>query len=127
MQDKTRTAIKTAPAKIYIKRIQDWSNDQKISEHILSAWQYIEPIAGFVDKNSFTAIKLSFGEEGSDGYIRPAWLAGLLSALREKTENLFIVETNTLYREKRSNAVGHLHVAGSHGYSLDKLGDRKSV
>ena len=79
-------------------------------------------MADFIGRDDFTAIKLTFGEEGSDGYIKPAWLADFLKSLKQKTGNLFIVETNTLYREKRSNAVGHLHVAASHGYSIDKLG-----
>jgi uncharacterized Fe-S center protein len=122
LQNHSKTAPKITPSKVYIKRLQDWSSDQKISETILSAWKYLEPMAGFIDKNSFTAIKLTFGEEGADGYIKPAWLADFISSLKQKTENLFIVETNTLYREKRSNAVGHLHVAANHGYSLDKLG-----
>jgi len=113
---------KITPGKVYIKRLQDWSSDQKISEGVLSAWQYMEPTIDFIDKNSFTAIKLTFGEEGSDGYIKPAWLAAFIKHLKQKTENLFITETNTLYREKRSNAAGHLHVAASHGYSIDKLG-----
>ena len=122
MQNHSKTAPKIAPSKVYIKRLQDWSIDQKISETILSAWQYLEPMVDFIGKGDLTAIKLTFGEEGADGYIKPAWLAGLLESLKQKTENLFIVETNTLYREKRSSAVGHLHVAAGHGYSLDKLG-----
>ncbi len=122
MQKPTNKAPKITPSKVYIKRLQDWSVSQKINETILSAWQYLEPMIDFIDKDGFTAIKLTFGEEGSTGYIKPEWLAGLLSSLKNRTQNLFIVETNTLYREKRSNAVGHLHVASSHGYSLDKIG-----
>lgn len=122
MQNHSKLTPKIIPSKVYIKRLQDWSGDQKINEAILSMWQYMGQIIDTIGKNSFTAVKLTFGEEDNDGYIRPAWLAGLLKSLRERTENLFVVETNTLYREKRSNAVGHLLVAASHGYSLDKLG-----
>ncbi|MEK7867972.1 MAG: DUF362 domain-containing protein [Candidatus Omnitrophota bacterium] len=122
MQNHSNKAPKITPSKVYIKRLQDWSLDQKISEAVLSAWQYLKPIVDFKDKNSFTAIKLTFGEEGASGYIKPAWLTDILNSLRETTENLFIAETNTLYREKRSNAIGHLHVANSHGYSFDKVG-----
>lgn len=122
MQNHPKTAPKITPGKVYIKRLQDWSGDQKISETVLSAWQCLEPVSDFIGKGSFTAIKLTFGEEGTSGYIKSAWLTGLLGFLKQKTENLFIVETNTLYREKRSNAVGHIHVADSHGYGLDKTG-----
>ncbi|MDO8603014.1 MAG: DUF362 domain-containing protein [Candidatus Omnitrophota bacterium] len=122
MQNHSKAAPKTTPSKVYVKRLRDWSDDQQINETVLSAWQCLEPTLDFIDKNSFTAIKLTFGEEDTSGYIKPVWLAGILNSLKQKTENIFIVETNTLYREKRSNAVGHLHVANSHGYSLDKIG-----
>ena len=122
MQNHSNKTPKIIPSKVYIKRLQDWSSDQKISEAVLSAWQCMGPIVDFIDKDSFTAIKLTFGEEGALGYVKPAWLADLVKYLKQKTENLFIAETNTLYREKRSNALGHLYVANSHGYSLDKVG-----
>ena len=122
MQNHSKSAPKIIPSKVYIKRLEDWSDSQKISDTLLSVWQHVEPFVNFIDNKSFTAIKLTFGEEGADGYIKAPWLAGLISSLRQKTENLFIVETNTLYREKRSNTVGHLNVAHSHGYSLEKTG-----
>jgi hypothetical protein len=109
-------------SKVYLKRLPDWSDERKINEAVLCAWQRLEAMFDFADKNAFTAIKLTFGEEGADGYIRPGWLADFLGLLKQKTENLFFAETNTLYREKRSNSVGHLRVASSHGYSLDKTG-----
>jgi len=122
LQKPSNKTQKITPSKVYLKRLQDWSDDQKISETVLSMWQHIEPMLDFISKDSFTAIKLTFGEEGTSGYIKPAWLTGFLNSLSQKTENAFIVETNTLYREKRSNAVGHLRVAESHGYSLGKTG-----
>ncbi|MDP2920872.1 MAG: DUF362 domain-containing protein [Candidatus Omnitrophota bacterium] len=110
------------PSKVFLKRLSDWSSDQKINETVLSAWQNIEPLIDFITAGNFVAIKLTFGEEGASGYIKSAWLSGLIKHLKEKTENLFIAETNTLYREKRSNAVGHLQIASSHGYGLERTG-----
>ena len=107
--------------KVYLKRIEDWSSVDAINEAILSVWQKIEP-ADFIKKDAFLGIKLTFGEEGTSGYIKPAWLSKFITHLRQKTDNVFIVETNTLYREKRSNAIGHLHVAHSHGYDLNSIG-----
>jgi len=122
LQNHSKLAPKTIPTKVYLKRLADWSGDQAVSDAVLCAWKYLEPSFNFIDRQSLTAIKLTFGEEGATGYIKPLWLAGLLNSLKERTDNLFIIETNTLYREKRSNAIGHLHVAASHGYSLDKIG-----
>ena len=106
--------------KVYLKRIEEWS-DENIQKAFLSVFQSIEP-ADFIKKDAFTGIKLTFGEEGSSGYIKSIWLKELIKELKQKTENLFIVETNTLYREKRSNAIGHLHVANMHGYSMESIG-----
>ncbi|MDP8230112.1 MAG: DUF362 domain-containing protein [Candidatus Gorgyraea atricola] len=107
--------------KVYLKRIEDWNSIDAINDAILSMWQKIEPI-NFIKKNDFVGIKLTFGEEGTSGYIKAPWLSKFITHLRQKTDNVFIVETNTLYREKRSNAVGHTHVAHSHGYDLKSIG-----
>jgi len=108
-------------SKVYLKRIDDWTSREKINEGLLSIWQQIEP-SGLIEKDKFAAIKLTFGEEGTSGYIKSDWLLGLVERLRQKTQNLYIVETNTLYRERRANAVGHLQVAHLHGYDIQTLG-----
>ena len=109
------------PNKVYLKRINDWTSKEKIGEGLLSVWQKLDS-PDFIKKDDFLAIKLSFGEEGNSGYIKSVWLSNLIGSLKQKTENLFVLETNTLYKEKRSNAVGHLHLARSHGYTLETLG-----
>jgi len=111
----------TEKSKVYFKRISDWTSVETISEALTSLWQRMET-EDFIKKGEFAAIKLTFGEEGTSGYIKAGWILKLVEALKQKTENLYILETNTLYREKRSNAVGHLHVAHSHGYDIQTVG-----
>lgn len=108
-------------SKVYLKRIDDWTSSAAISEALLSVWQIMDGDR-LIKKDDFLGIKLTFGEEGTCGYIKSDWLKGITASLRQKTENLFVIETNTLYREKRSNAVGHLHVAHAHGYGIGQLG-----
>ncbi|MFA4991473.1 MAG: DUF362 domain-containing protein [Candidatus Omnitrophota bacterium] len=109
--------------KVYLKRIDDWTSKEKIDQALLSAWRAVEAESpDIIKKDSFTGIKLTFGEENTTGYIKADWLPGLIGLLKQKTENLFLVETSTLYREKRSNAVGHLNIAHSHGYGIHSLG-----
>lgn len=107
--------------KVYFKRIVDWTDKEGISNRLLSLWQAMCG-ADFIKKGDFTALKLTFGEEGTSGYIKPEWLSSFIKELTQRTENLFILETNTLYREKRANAVGHLRVAHMHGYDINTLG-----
>jgi len=106
--------------KVFLKKLSDWS-EENIQKAFLDIFRALEP-ESFIKKDAFTGIKLSFGEEGTSGYIKSNWLKELIKELKQKTENLFIIETNTLYREKRSNAIGHLHVANMHGYNIENLG-----
>lgn len=106
---------------VYFRKIDDWTSPEVISEGLLAVWQKIDA-ENSIKKDDFVGIKLTFGEEGASGYIKSDWLKGLIGSLKQITENLFVVETNTLYREKRSNAVGHLHVACAHGYDMAKTG-----
>lgn len=108
-------------SKVYFKRLADWTSPAVVSNALLSAWQKLDKDS-LIQKDNFTGIKLTFGEEGASGYIKSDWLQGLIGSLKQKTQNAFIIETNTLYREKRSNAVGHLHVARAHGYETGLTG-----
>ncbi len=75
-----------------------------------------------VDKDDFVALKIHFGEKGNTGFIKPAWLEGVISQLRARTNRAFFTDTNTLYVGERSNAVEHLRLAAAHGFSLEKTG-----
>lgn len=107
--------------KVYLKKVNDWTSKEEIGQGLLSIWQRIET-PDFITKDEFLAIKLTFGEEATTGYIKAEWLSSLIGVLKQKSEHVFIIETNTLYRERRSNAIGHLHVADSHGYNMQRLG-----
>ena len=75
-----------------------------------------------IEKDSFVAIKIHFGEKGNNGYIKPPWLLGIIDRIKEKTSRAFMTDTNTLYLGRRSNSVDHLLLAKEHGFSLDALG-----
>ena len=96
----TRTQRRQDTSKVYLKRLDDWQSEENINDALLKAWQAIENIQDFINTNDFTEIKLTFGEEGTSGYIKPAWLRALINELKQKTQNLFFVETSTLYRER---------------------------
>jgi uncharacterized Fe-S center protein len=110
------------PSKIFLKKITDWTSVEKISAGLLSVWQRITEEKELVKKDEFVGIKLTFGEEGTSGYIRSEWLLDFIKSIREKTERLFIVETNTLYKGKRSDAIGHIQIAHQHGYDIRSIG-----
>ncbi len=81
--------------------------------------------AGFNDRiaeGDFTALKIHFGEVGNTGYIKPAWLSGLIWEIRQKTSHAFLTDSNTLYVGNRSNSIDHLRLAWSHGFTPEATG-----
>jgi uncharacterized Fe-S center protein len=74
-----------------------------------------------IDKGDFAALKIHFGEVKNTGYIRPAWLKGLIWELGKRTPRAFVTDTNTLYMGNRSNSVDHIRLAWSHGFTPDVL------
>jgi len=68
-------------------------------------------------KNKFVAIKIHFGEPGNLAYIRPNYVARLVSILRKLGAKPFLTDCNTLYSGGRSDAVNHLQTAMENGFN----------
>ena len=68
-------------------------------------------------KDSFTAIKIHFGEPGNLAYIRPNYAARMARLLRSLGAKPFLTDCNTLYSGRRSNAVDHLESAMENGFN----------
>lgn len=67
--------------------------------------------------NQFTAIKMHFGEPGNLAYIRPNYIAKIVSMLQHLGAKTFLTDCNTLYSGRRANAVDHLQSAMEHGFN----------
>ena len=65
-----------------------------------------------VELNGKVGVKVSTGEKGAKGYLK----ADLIGPLVKKL-NGTIIECNTAYPGKRSNAKEHLKVAEEHGFT----------
>ena len=74
-----------------------------------------------LDKEDFVALKIHFGEKHNTGYIRPSWLPDLIHDIRQKTDRVFLTDSNTLYVGNRSNSVDHIRLAWSHGFRPDVI------
>jgi len=75
-----------------------------------------------IDPGDFIGLKIHFGEKGNRGHIKPAWLPDLIADLKQKSDRVYITDSNTLYVGCRSNAVDHLELAFRHGFSPEALG-----
>jgi uncharacterized protein len=63
------------------------------------------------------AAKIHFGEPGNMAYLRPNYAAVVVKMIKEKGGNVFLTDSNTLYKGRRSNAVDHLQAAMENGFN----------
>lgn len=76
-------------------------------------------VLGFMQKKDKVALKLHFGEEGNTGFIPPAHVRVVVDAVIGRGGNVFLTDTNTLYRGRRLNSKDHLKLAYEHGFTKE--------
>ncbi|MCX8128792.1 MAG: DUF362 domain-containing protein [Clostridia bacterium] len=70
----------------------------------------------------FTAVKMHFGEPGNLAFIRPNYVRRITDYLKSLGGLVFLTDTNTIYRGKRSHAVDHLQTAAENGFNPISVG-----
>ena len=81
--------------------------------------------AGFkdiVNRGDMVAVKTSFGEKGNIGHLKPPLIKAAVDRVKSNGGKPFLIETNTLYVGKRSNAIDHLILAHEHGFTIENIG-----
>lgn len=77
----------------------------------------------FIKKDSYTGLKIHFGEKANTGHIKAEWLKGLVGRIQSVTKNIFFTDTNVLYKEsERTNSVDHLKLSYEHGFGFENVG-----
>ncbi|MGA2090787.1 MAG: DUF362 domain-containing protein [Endomicrobiales bacterium] len=79
-------------------------------------------ISTHISSNEFVALKIHFGEQGNDGYIKPELIKPVIEDVKQKTAYPFLTDANTIYVGQRADAYHHLIVADSHGFNLTNCG-----
>lgn len=75
-----------------------------------------------VNRGGLTAIKLHFGEEGNDSFIKPIFVGQIVEKVLENRGKPFLTDTNTLYHGSRHDSVQHIHTAIKHGFDFAVVG-----
>ncbi|ERL24542.1 DUF362 domain-containing protein [Jonquetella sp. BV3C21] len=75
-----------------------------------------------VSEGDLVAVKLHFGEEGNDTYLRPEYARLIVDAVKEAGGKPFLCDSTTLYTGCRRNAVDHLNLAVRHGFGPEVTG-----
>ncbi len=81
--------------------------------------------AGFADFTAHaarTGIKTHFGERGNDSFVPPAFVKAVVDEVRASGGEPCLIETSTLYRGQRHNAVDHFNLAMEHGFGPETMG-----
>jgi len=79
-------------------------------------------LGSIVKRGEMVAVKTSFGERGNIGYLKPPIIKAAVDKVKLSGGKPFLVETNTLYVGKRSNAIDHLMLAHEHGFTIESTG-----
>ena len=75
-----------------------------------------------IKKDSLVACKVHFGEPGNTTYIRPVYIRRIVENILKAGGKPFLTDTNTLYKEGRSNAVDFINSAIYNGFGFDSVG-----
>ena len=94
-------------SKVYFIKVE---NGEGVSSHAQKT-SLLFDFAGFKDainKKDMVAVKTSFGEKGNTGHLKPPIIKAVVDKVKECNGKPFLIETNTLYEGRRTNAVDHI-------------------
>lgn len=97
---------------VYLKKNENYSNTTEINSAVVELFRKVNP--GFVGD---VAIKVHFGEEGNSTYIHPKNFHSLIGYLQIHKCKPVYIETNVLYKGKRTARDTHIALAKEHGFS----------
>lgn len=106
-------------ATVYLIEASKNLSEAELSRRIGLVYHRLAP-ENMIQKRDLTAVKIHFGEQGTTGYIKPAWISDIIDDFKKRKVRAFWTDTNTLYVGRRSNAVEHLQLAHGHGFSLER-------
>jgi len=108
-------------SQVYIARFAESESE----ESICAKTQKVFRAAGLgtvIVGDQIAAVKTHFGERGNDSFIPPAVVKTVVDEVRDAGAEPCLVETATLYRGQRSNAVDHFNLAVEHGFGPEAMG-----
>jgi uncharacterized protein len=104
-------------SKVYFIPIKAYTETKKISESAKKLLEKIQEENNTLNFNKKIPIKVHFGEENNSTFIEPKNFEGIIQYLKEKKADCFYVETNVLYRGKRTKKEDHLKIAKEHNFT----------
>ncbi|MDD5137149.1 MAG: DUF362 domain-containing protein, partial [Candidatus Omnitrophica bacterium] len=103
-------------SKVYFARVSE-SDQAGVVEAKLADLIDKSRLLDFIAKDSCTAVKMHFGEEGNTGHVRPEYAGTLCRKIISKGSTPFLADTNTLYKGRRTTSADHIKLAHEHGFT----------
>ncbi len=108
-------------SKVYFTSVKDSDDIQGVSVK-LRALIKESKVMDFIRREHKAALKIHFGEEGTNGFVRPAYARLVCDEVISKGASAFLSDANTLYRGRRLNSQDHLKLAAEHGFTKEAMG-----
>ena len=108
-------------SKVFFVPVEDAENVAAVNGR-LNLLLAVSRVLSVVEAARKTVVKLHFGEEGTNSFVRPDQLRLICEEIVKKGSVPFLSDANTLYRGQRLNTVDHLAVAMAHGFTREAVG-----
>ena len=107
--------------KVYFIPIADNEPDEEVCRKLQAAIT-ANDLFSFIQARDLVAFKTHFGEENSQGFVRPLHFKMMGALAMERQASPFLTETATLYSGMRHQAVSHIELAQRHGFGFENTG-----
>ena len=104
-----------ATAKVYFADLSAEQEESSLPNKVQKLFRALKP-EKIVSKDDLVALKMHFGEPGSNAFIKPIFTRKVIDIIHEFGGKPFLTDSNTLYKGPRQNAVDHLNTAFQHGF-----------
>lgn len=105
-------------SRVYFIAVRN-SDDKEVVKLKLAHLLEKSGLLGFAAEKDRVALKLHFGEEGNTGFVSPEYVRIISDKILQRGATPFLIDTNTLYRGRRTNPADHLNLAQEHGFTKD--------
>ncbi len=107
--------------KVLFIPVPDNEDDEKVGRK-LEAVLTANNLLSFIQAKDLVAFKTHFGEEKSQGFVRPLHFKMMGTLVKQRQALPFLTETSTLYSGMRHQAVSHIELAHRHGFGFENTG-----
>ena len=107
--------------RLFFVNIRNDCSEEEAEKAISSLCDALD-LSQYLGAHKFALIKIHFGEDGTNRFVRPKFVKSLASLILQTGAKVVIGDTNTLYPGRRSNAADHLSLAAQHGFSVHSIG-----